>query len=457
MGTLSIARDLWVAQRSGGAGIASRVEARLNSLVSHARTASPYFRDLYAHLPSQEWALRDLPSVTKQELMARFDDSVTDRAITRPLIEEYISDPEQVGIPMGGVFVCTSSGTTGHPGLFVHDARATQVYWSLPIVRGFGTWFGPGDWMRFLARGRREAQVIGVGAHFAGVAWAQRARLSRAGARRSLKVVAVNEPLPRMRAEVQAFDPAVLAGYPSAIDLLALEQLAGRLHLNLQLVATSGENLDTQVRDRLQSAFGCEVRDTYGTSETVFMAFECGQRWLHLSSDWFILEPVDEHGSPTPAGQYSHTTLMTNLANHLQPTVRYDIGDSVMMNPEECGCCSPFPAFRLAGRSSEVLHLRDVEGRDVSIPPLVIGTVVDATPGTCRTQVIQTGPASLQVRGDIAAGYAYGPVWDRLMAGLRGALDGCGLGNVRLELAPDEPEHRTAAGKFCRIVTNTTR
>ena len=34
---------------------------------------------------------------------------------------------------------------------------------------------------------------------------------------------------------------------------------------------------------------------------------------------------------PVPAGRLSHTTLLTNLANHLQPLIRFDIGDRIVL------------------------------------------------------------------------------------------------------------------------------
>jgi phenylacetate-coenzyme A ligase PaaK-like adenylate-forming protein len=262
----------------------------------------------------------------------------------------------------------------------------------------------------------------------------------------------VDEPVSDLCARIQAFDPAVLAGYPSALDMLAREQRAGRLQLDLMLVGTSGENLDPGVRDRLQAAFGCEVRDSYGTSETVFMAFGCSQNWLHLSSDWFLLEPVEADGSPTPYGRYSATALVTNLANHLQPIIRYDIGDSVMFHEGTCACGSPLPAFRVAGRDADVLLLRAEDGRAVTVLPLLLGTVADSTPGTCRTQVLQMGSSALRVRGEVMADHDPATVWRELGAKLRVALDGQGLPNVTIEIATDEPEHVTASGKFRRVV-----
>lgn len=58
----------------------------------------------------------------------------------------------------------------------------------------------------------------------------------------------------------------------------------------------------------------------------------CRRGRLHVNSDWFILEPIDAAGRPTPPGERSDSVLVTNLANRVQPVIRYDLGDSVVMD-----------------------------------------------------------------------------------------------------------------------------
>ncbi len=93
------------------------------------------------------------------------------------------------------------------------------------------------------------------------------------------------------------------------------------------------------------------------------MAFSCDHDWLHVNSDWVILEPVEKDFHPTPAGEPSHTVLLTNLANRIQPLIRYDLGDSVLMRPDSCPCGSSLPAIRVAGRHDDVLRLKAADGR----------------------------------------------------------------------------------------------
>jgi hypothetical protein len=92
------------------------------------------------------------------------------------------------------------------------------------------------------------------------------------------------------------------------------------------LVLTSSESLPPGERDRISQAFGgAKVRDNYGASEFVAAGYDCGHGWLHVNADWVILEPVDDQYQPVPPGTTSHAVLLTNLANRVQPIIRYEM------------------------------------------------------------------------------------------------------------------------------------
>ncbi len=42
--------------------------------------------------------------------------------------------------------------------------------------------------------------------------------------------------------------------------------------------------------------------------------------------------------------------VLTNLANTVQPLIRYDLGDQVTMQTERCMCGSPLPVIEVQGR-----------------------------------------------------------------------------------------------------------
>ena len=88
-----IAWEAWRFRRGDDQAISRRQRARLQELVRHARTASPYYRSLYRNVPSGPVHLASLPVVYKRDLMAHFDDWVTDPDITiASLRRDFLSD-----------------------------------------------------------------------------------------------------------------------------------------------------------------------------------------------------------------------------------------------------------------------------------------------------------------------------------------------------------------------------
>ncbi len=64
--------------------------------------------------------------------MDRFDDVVTGPPVRRATLEEFVADPTRVGELLHGRYsVYTTSGTTGRPGVFLHDPSASAVYQAL--------------------------------------------------------------------------------------------------------------------------------------------------------------------------------------------------------------------------------------------------------------------------------------------------------------------------------------
>lgn len=396
--------------------------------------------------------LGDLPPVAKPELMGSFDDWVTDPSVTRAGAEAFIADPARIGaLYLRRYFVCTTSGMTGLPGLFLHDRGACAVYQALTYRVGLA-WLSGRQW-RDMARLRdRWAAVVGTGGHFAAGGWMEYQRRRNAWVRHRYRVISVQQPLAEVVAGLNAFDPAVLIGYPSALELLAEEQAAGRLRVRPVLVELAGESVGEDGRARIAAGLGGALHDDYSASECMVMAFDCEQGWLHVNSDWVILEPVAADYRPTPPGEPSHTVLLTNLANRVQPIIRYDLGDTIVTRPDPCPCGSPLPAIRVQGRRDDVLRLQAANGRMVSILPLAVGPVLDQTPGVHRSQLVQTGPASLLLRLDLEPGMQGGQVWDRACSNLAGFLAAQGLAGIDITRAAEGPETSVTSGKFRHVI-----
>lgn len=444
--------DLLRAQREGEAALARRQAVRLDALVAHARSQTAFYRGHYAALPSGRARLEQLPPVTKPELMARFDEWVSDPAVTRAVVEEFIAQPGRVGQPLlGHYFVCATSGTTGEPGLFVHDPAAMAVYRSFS-VRADLMWLSVGDWRALACRRFRWAAVVGTGGHFGGEAWMEYERRRSVWRRHTYRVFSVQDPLSALVRELDDFDPAIVTCYPSAAALLAEQQAAGRLHLRPAVFETGGESTTPGIRGLLEATWGRAVRDVYAASEFNPLAFECGERWLHVNSDWAVLEPVEADLTPTEKGSRSFTVLLTNLANRVQPIIRYDLGDSVVERPGPCLCGSPLQAIRVTGRRDDLLVLRAAGGERVVLVPLAVASVLETTPGVHRCQLIQTGADALRLRLQLRPGADPDSTWPDATGRLRAYLAGQGLPAVQIERGTEPPQASARSGKFHQVV-----
>lgn len=270
--------------------------------------------------------------------------------------------------------------------------------------------------------------------------------------RRAYRVFALEQPLTELVAALNAFQPVILSGYPSALAILAAEQRAGRLRVHPVVVELAGASIDDVGREHIATGLGGAVHDAYSASECLVVAVDCDHGWLHVNADWVVLEPVQADYTPTPPGIASHTVLLTNLANHVQPLIRYDLGDSVFARAGPCPCGSPFPAIRVQGRCDDVLRLSGADGRTVSLPPLAVGSVLDQTPGVIRSQLVQTGERSLRLRLDLLPGTAEHAVWQEATARLTAYLSAQGATDISVTRACEAPQRSATSGKFRQVI-----
>lgn len=447
----------WRAGRGRFPRIASLQRERLEELVAFARRRSHVYRELYAPLPDPVQDLRTLPPVTKRHLMERFDTWVTDPAVTREGVEAFVSDRGRIGQRyLGRYLVLTTSGTTGEPALFVHDGGATSVYLALLAARRLPGLLTPALAASFLRRRGRTAAVVATGGHFAsavvdGIARGLVPRL--AGRNRTLSLL---DPLPELVRALNALCPAVLGSYPTALTLLATEQTAGRLAIRPALALTGAEWLSTAARGEISAAFGCPVRDTYAASEFLGIAFDCRRGRLHVNADWVILEPVDADYRPVSPGKPSHTCLLTNLANRVQPILRYDLGDSVTAAPGACPCGNPLPTVQVEGRREEVLRFDTSGGETVSLLPLAVATVIEETPGVRTFQLIRTAETCLRLRIEETPGADRLRVLESAARRLDRYLSAQGLQGVQVQGAHELPRREPSSGKLRQIVTHAS-
>lgn len=447
----------WLAPWASADALAAQARARLDALVQHARAHSPFYAEHYRRhglRPGARVELAALAPVDKPRLMRDFDRWVADPAVRYEDVRRFMADPANIGAYFRDRYaVWKSSGTTGEPGVFLHTREALAIYDALAATR-----FDPRGrllprlaWRSWASTGR-AALIAATGDHFAGVSSWERLRRNNPWWARTARIFSVLEPVSAWVAALNAWQPAVLSSYATVLTALAEEQRAGRLRIRPAACWSGGEWLAPAARDFIASVFDCPVLNDYGASEAFSIAFECEAGWMHLNSDWVCLEPVDASGHPVPPGTASHTTFLTNLANRVQPLIRYDLGDSITLRPGPCPCGNPLPALRVEGRRDDILHLRDARGRRATVCPMALCTVIEEAAGVHRFQVIQEGEAALAVRIDEADPARRDRAWRTLLPALRRFLRTQGLEGTTLRHDPGPPVPNPTSGKLCQVL-----
>lgn len=444
----SYTTDAGWTQAAGRVAIERLQAERLARLLGWTRRQSPHYARLWDKLPHRDLRLSDLPPVHKAGLMAHFDDWVTDAAVTRKGVEEFARDPAAIGRPfLGRYAVFSSSGTTGVPGLIVHDGDALAVYDALGSTR-MGAMAPAWNWNEPLT-GHRYALIAATEGHFAGIVSWERLRALHPWFEANARVFPVTAPIREICAELERFRPTVVASYATVLRALAHEKDAGRLDIAPRVLWYGGEWLAPMARGHIERAFGCRVAGDYGASEFLNIAFECERGALHLNDDWVVLEPVDENYEPVEPDTPSASVLLTNLANHVQPLVRYELGDSVTRVSKPCGCGRPFPVIRVDGRRDEILRLDDARGHDVPVMPMALCTAVEEGCGVHRFQVVQTGPRAIRVRVEAAPRQRDAAA--RVKDALAQFLARQGLAEVSVRVETGDIAAHPVSGKFRQV------
>jgi phenylacetate-CoA ligase len=372
-----------------------RQSERLQRLLHDVSERSAWWRDRLApaRQPGGGFSLDRVPVSRKLELMAHFGDWVTDPRLDLASLRRFSRDRAELGDAFEDRFVVwESSGSSGEPALFVQDAASMAVFDAVEAARGPAALLDPGTG---LGADLRLAFVGAIDGPFASIVALQRLRRLNPWMALHAHAFSFLQPVQALVAQLEDWRPSVLSTYPSLAWMLAQEQRAGRLHLQLKAVWTGGESLTPAVRQTVARAFGCPVRNSYGASECLAIGFDCTAGALHLNADWVVLEPADASGRASPAGHGGGTALLTNLANAVQPIIRYDLGDRVRILDGSCRCGSALPRIEVQGRSDAVLTLRDTRGHAVHLAPLALTTVLEEEGGVFDFCLHQRGPQAL--------------------------------------------------------------
>ncbi len=377
---------------------------RLEAVVRHAATHSPYYRELYKGIDLEDFRLEDLPIVTKQDLMNNFEEVLTDREIRYDDVRRFLEEPDNIGkLFKGRTIAVHTSGTTGQKAYFLYDIPSWEITQGLLItLEGLvrPTWR---DYAMIFVRPFRRAAMAAMVPNdgpFITVAleritpWLKNLFFTT-------EEISILDPLDGMVERLNTIRPRILHGYPTQIELLAHEKIEGRLQIHPRGISVSSEPLTEKARRTIREAFPkSELVNTYGTTEAVLMGRQCLEGRMHLNADWVIIEPVDRENRPVSPGELSHHILVTNLGMFLQPIIRYEVSDSIIPLREEepcpCGIC--LPTARVIGRTDDAFWVEKSPGEYTPLLPMPLEILMLGLRGIRQYQLIQEGRDLIHVR-----------------------------------------------------------
>lgn len=366
------------------------VEKRLKNIVKYAKSHSPYFQKLYRNLPD-DFSIEQIPPTNKVDMMNHFDECLTDSSISMSKVKTFMEDVDNIGRLLDNKYlVFSTSGSTGNPAIILYDSSNISVASAVAACRTFAR---KQDYVSFRKKGKRTAGVFANYGFYLACGMSRYLSLKMPLLKNKI-TIDVNAQIEAIVKELNAFQPAMLSGYPSSLSVLCEQRALGNLHINPAVIITGGEQLTDIIRKQLENSFGCYVQTHYSCTEAGEVACECKEGRLHINDDWVIVEPVDSNNNPVSDGTMSDKVLITNLSNFIQPFIRYEVTDRVIVHSESCGCGKHSKWIEIEGRTDDILCFEN----GIKFAPMSFYKILSHISDIKRFQLIQKSRDILELR-----------------------------------------------------------
>ena len=234
-----------------------------------------------------------------------------------------------------------------------------------------------------------------------------------------------------------------MTGYAVSFYLLARFVLEKNLPVpSLKAIITTSEKVTPEMRVVMEQAFGCRVYEEYSTVENALFASECEHGRLHISPDVGAVEILRPDGSACEPGEVGEV-VATCLMRHVQPLIRYRLGDLAAWDSDPCPCGRSMPVIKeVVGRLEDVVVGPDgrqmvrFHGIFVNQPHIIEGQIIQEALDFIRVKIVPKDSFDETDRADVVH-----RVQQRLGRGVR----------VDVDLVSEIP--RTKAGKFKAVIS----
>ncbi len=372
------AKARWRWARLAQDRLAAYHDRRMGQIVAHAQQRSPFYRQHWRGHDLADW--RSLPTVDKQLMMASFSTFNTcgigrEQALAVALAAEQQRD---FAATVGDLTVGLSSGTSGHRGLFL-VSPAEQLAWAGTILaRTLRLRWQPTRVAFFLRSNSNLYEQVGRGP---------------SGWLVQFRYFDLMLPLEQAIGQLNTFQPDILVGPPSLLELLARELGAG-LQIRPERLIAVAEVLEPQDRQRLWGRFGVPIDQIYQCTEGL-IAVSCAHGSLHIQEDVVAIQC-----EPLPGDPGRVQPIVSDLWRTTQPIVRYRLNDVLTLSQDVCACGSDFRVIeRIEGRCDDIFEFPTSSGAARPVfPDLIRRMVLLASAEVVDYQATQERCGQLEIR-----------------------------------------------------------
>lgn len=384
--------------------------------------------EAYKELASQQPDLEKLIDEDPRAALLRFP--VLEKSAFKADSDRYLAD----GADPSKLIANTTGGSSGEPTHFYID-RVTVEHFEAARWRGL-SWSG-------ITQGSRSVMIWGNPFELSKAEEKSYYRKEKYMKNRimipayALKPQAMNEYVKT----IERYRPEYFYGYASALAVFARLMLDQNLKLSFtpKAVVSTSESLYPFQRELIGTAFGCPVVNEYGARDGGIIAYECPKGHLHLSIENAVIEVVDQKTKqPVPVGQPG-LILVTDLNNYSMPRLRYELGDTVTLSAEHCGCGVTLPVLKsVEGRQDDTF----VTTEGGFVHGVAFNNIIKRSLGVTKFQIVQLSPERAEL-SIVTKDGAAPPEWEGIMADIRALLPGT---EIQVKYVDDIPV--TASGKY---------
>ncbi len=303
----------------------------LETIISIARTLSPYYKNLYEKVPESGWKISDLPPVDQ----------------TAFWVHNTVEDNRLLTGEMSDGIIFKSGGTTGKPKFSVYSREEWET-----MTGTFGYHLAESG----LEKGDRVANLFYAGELYSSFLFLHDS-LELCPVEVMIFPISGAAPIEFMVKEFIDFRINTLVGVPTQLISLAEyiknESVEG---VKIKKVYFGGESMYQDQRELIKEVFpGIRIYSVgYASVDGGLLGFideECGFNEHRVFDGYNIIEIVDNNtGEVIEECNREGRMLTTNLSRLLMPIIRYPVGDHGIWI-EKKGTKNR--KFKILGRSEE--------------------------------------------------------------------------------------------------------